>query len=206
MRNDFEAALKDTLLALHILGVDLDPVPTLEVADTMFEQVKNEILAVGFDAILAIPRTSELRTDLAVTLLGDAGTHTYWSTGEGFTDVIGLTVRFASSSRVLISPAAIRRFNWLCGMCCFIRRGFFFVYAPWRSSGMSPGTALGFFWALAGTYHECLSAITCLVTSVAAAERKELYRFSVDLGKLALRIAERHGTNADRWHVPIALL
>jgi hypothetical protein len=96
MRNDVEAALKDTLLALHILGVDLDPVPTLEVADTMFEQVKNEILAVGFDAILAIPRTSEPRTDLAVTLLGDAGTHAYWSTGEGFTDVIGLTVRFTS--------------------------------------------------------------------------------------------------------------
>ena len=98
MRNDLSAALKDTLLALHILGVDLDPVPTLEVADTMFEQVKHEILAVGFDAILAIPRTSEPRTDLAVALLGDAGTHAYWSTGEGFIDVIGLTVRFMSHS------------------------------------------------------------------------------------------------------------
>lgn len=71
---------------------------------------------------------------------------------------------------------------------------------------MSPGTALGFFWALVGVYRECLSAIACLVTSAAAAERKELYRFSVDLGKLALRIAERHGTNADRWHVPITWL
>jgi biotin synthase-like enzyme len=40
----------------------------------------------------------------------------------------------------------------------------------------------------------------------AAAERKELYRFSVDLGKLALRIAERHGTNADRWYVSLAWL
>ena len=36
---------------------------------------------------------------------------------------------------------------------------------------------------------------------IAAAERRELYRFSVDLGRLALRIAERHGTNADRWYV-----
>ncbi|KAH8992121.1 hypothetical protein EDB92DRAFT_1945661 [Lactarius akahatsu] len=146
MRNDFHAALDDTLLALHILGVDLDPAPTREKADTMFEQVKNEILAVGFDAILAIPRTSDSRTDLAVALLGDAGTHAYWSTREGFTDVIGLT----------IVQLALR-------------------------SGMSPGTALGVFWALG-----------------AAAERKELYRFSVDLGRLALRIAERHGTNADR--------
>jgi hypothetical protein len=116
MRNDFSAALKDTLLALHILGVDLDPVPTLEVADTMFEQLKNEILAVGFDAILAIPRTTEPRTDLAVALLGDAGTHAYWSTGEGFTDVIGLTVRFMSHFiAVLVSRVAIRRFNWLYG-------------------------------------------------------------------------------------------
>lgn len=146
MRNDFHAALEDTLLALHILGVDLDPTPTREMADTMFEQVKNEILAVGFDAILAIPRTSDSRTDLAVALLGDAGTHSYWSTRECFTDVIGLT----------IVQLALR-------------------------SGMSPGTALGVFWALG-----------------AAAERKELYRFSVDLGRLALRIAERHGTNADR--------
>lgn len=44
------------------------------------------------------------------------------------------------------------------------------------------------------------------MTFAAAAERKELYRFSVDLGKLALRIAERHGTNADRWYVPLAWL
>ncbi|KAI0307475.1 histidine kinase [Multifurca ochricompacta] len=146
MRNDFGAALEDTLQALHILGVDLDSAPTLEKADDMFEQVKSEILAVGFDAIIAIPRTSDSRTDLAVALLGDAGTHAYWSTGEGFTDVIGLTT----------IQLALR-------------------------SGMSPGTALGFFWALG-----------------AAAERKELYRFSVDLGKLALRIAERYGTNADR--------
>jgi hypothetical protein len=96
MRSDSNAALKDTLMALHILGVELDPDPTLDKADSMFEQVKNEILAVGFDAILAIPRTAEQRTDLAVALLGDAGTHAYWSPGEGFTDIIGLTVSNAS--------------------------------------------------------------------------------------------------------------
>jgi hypothetical protein len=102
MRNDVDTALKDTLLALHILGIDLNPNPTLEIADAMFEQVKSEILAVGFDAILAIPRASEPRTDLGVALLGDAGTHVYWSTGEGFTDVIGLTVRFPFSSHYVL--------------------------------------------------------------------------------------------------------
>lgn len=129
MRNDFDAALKDTLLALHILGVDLDPSPTLETANAMFEQVKNEILAVGFEAILAIPRTSEPRTDLAVTLLGDAGTHAYWSTGEGFTDVIGLTVRFMSQShRALILCVPIRRFKLLCGRCRLFRRDSFRLF------------------------------------------------------------------------------
>jgi hypothetical protein len=33
----------------------------------------------------------------------------------------------------------------------------------------------------------------------AAAEGRELYRFSVDLAKLALRIAERHGTSGEKW-------
>ncbi|KII94402.1 hypothetical protein PLICRDRAFT_695401 [Plicaturopsis crispa FD-325 SS-3] len=141
MRNDYSAALKDTLAALHTLGVDVIAAPTRREADVMFEQVKNEILAVGFDDILAIPHATDPRTDLAVQLLNDAGTNAYWSTGEGFADVIGLTT----------------------------------VQVAFRS-GMSPGTALGFFWALE-----------------AAAERREMYRFSADLAKLALRIAEKHG-------------
>ncbi|TFY83386.1 hypothetical protein EWM64_g624 [Hericium alpestre] len=146
MRNNFSSALDDTLLALHVLGVEINAAPTRQEANVMFEQVKNEILAVGFDAILAIPRASDPRTDLAVTLLGDAGVNAYWSTGEGFADIIGLTT----------IQLALR-------------------------SGMSPGTALGFFWTLG-----------------AAAEKKELYRFSADLGKLALRIADKHGTNSER--------
>jgi hypothetical protein len=65
---------------------------------------------------------------------------------------------------------------------------------------MSPGTALGFFWALGGVDRHILPTVSSLIALAAAAERKELYRFSVDLGKLALRIVERHGTNADRWY------
>ncbi|KZT42789.1 hypothetical protein SISSUDRAFT_979545 [Sistotremastrum suecicum HHB10207 ss-3] len=47
--------------------------------------------------------------------------------------------------------------------------------------GMCPGSALGFFWTLSSS-----------------AERREMYRFSVDLGRLGLQIAERHG---DKAHV-----
>ena len=34
-----------------------------------------------------------------------------------------------------------------------------------------------------------------------AAERKELYLFSTDLAKAALRIAEKHGSTGEKWYV-----
>ncbi|THH17217.1 hypothetical protein EW146_g3550 [Bondarzewia mesenterica] len=146
MRNNFSAALADTLMALKLLGVEINLSSTRFQADMLFEQVKNEVLAVGFDAILAIPRASDPRTDLAVALLGDTADNAYWSPDNELTDVIGLT----------IIQLVLR-------------------------SGMSPGTAIGFFWTLE-----------------AAAERKGLYRFSADLGKLALRIADQYGTSSEK--------
>ncbi|KAH9927462.1 histidine kinase [Epithele typhae] len=146
MRGNYGAALNDNTLGLHLLGVDVNTAPSRREADIMFELVKNEILAVGFDDILNIPRARDSRTDLAIGLLNDAGTNAYWSPGEGFADVIGLTT----------VQLALR-------------------------AGMCPGTALGFFWALG-----------------AAAERRELFRFSTDLGKLALRIADQYGTSFEK--------
>jgi hypothetical protein len=34
-----------------------------------------------------------------------------------------------------------------------------------------------------------------------AAERKELYLFSTDIAKVALRIAEKHGSTGEKWYV-----
>ena len=73
MQGNYTAALSDTLLGLHILGVEVNPAPSRREADMMFEQVKNEILAVGFENILKIPRTDNPRIDLTVQLLNDAG-------------------------------------------------------------------------------------------------------------------------------------
>ena len=73
MRGSYGSALNDTISGLHLLGVEVNPNPTRREADTMFEQVKNEILAVGFENILAIPRARDARTDLAIALLNDAG-------------------------------------------------------------------------------------------------------------------------------------
>ena len=50
------------------------------------------------------------------------------------------------------------------------------------SHGMSTGTALGFFWTLPAT-----------------AERRGLYRFATDLGRLALKIADKHGSISEKW-------
>ena len=70
---DFAGALEDTLSALETLGVIVNPSPSRKEVDIMFEQVKNEILAVGFDDILNIPRARDAKTDLAIALLNDAG-------------------------------------------------------------------------------------------------------------------------------------
>ncbi|KAJ6626914.1 dual-domain HisK/Mak2 protein kinase [Mycena sp. CBHHK59/15] len=148
--NRFSEALNDTLLALKILGVDINAAPTRREADRLFDQVHNEILAVGFDEILATPHTTDPRTELAVALLNDAGINAYWSSSPFAIEVIGCTVC------LIISLIRIR-------------------------SGMAPGTALGFFWALG-----------------AAAERKDLYRLSVDLAQVALKLADRHGGSGDK--------
>ncbi|KAF8973859.1 dual-domain HisK/Mak2 protein kinase [Flammula alnicola] len=149
LRGNYSEALNDTLLALKILGVEVNLSPTRRQADVMFEEVKNEILAVGFDEILMIPRTTDPRTELAVSLLNDAGINAYWSPSPySFADVIGLTT----------IQLALR-------------------------SGMAPGTALGFFWALG--------------------ERRELYRFSADLAKLALRIADRYGSSGEKCRAQV---
>ncbi|TFK30704.1 dual-domain HisK/Mak2 protein kinase [Coprinopsis marcescibilis] len=152
LRNNFTEAFNDTITALNVLGVEICSTPSKRLAESMFEQVKNEILAVGFDEILSIPRTTDRKIELAVTLLNDAGINAYWSPSPlVFLDVIGLkTIELA------------------------------------LRSGMAPGTALGFFWALG-----------------AAAERREMYRFSADLAKLALRIAERHGSSAEKCRAQV---
>lgn len=109
LRGNYTDALQDILSALRLLGTEVNPNPTQEDAEGMFDIVKNKILAVGFHEILAIPRTSDSRTELAIELLNDAGikiflhlhfavyltvtlgTSAYWSTAA-FSDVIGLTV------------------------------------------------------------------------------------------------------------------
>lgn len=66
-------ALDDTLAALKVLGVVVNPAPKQRQVDKLFEEVKNEIMAIGFDNILTIPRTTDPKIELAVSLLNDAG-------------------------------------------------------------------------------------------------------------------------------------
>ena len=73
LRGNFFDALNDILLALRLLGVEISPSPTRKQADAMFEQVKNEIMAFTWEEILLIPRTTDPKIELAVTLLNDAG-------------------------------------------------------------------------------------------------------------------------------------
>jgi hypothetical protein len=92
MRSNFSEALNDNLLALHILGIEVNATLSQREADNLFEQVKNDILAVGFSEILSIPQATNPKTDLAVAILNDAGTTSYWS-DSGSDNIIGLNVR-----------------------------------------------------------------------------------------------------------------
>lgn len=60
---------------------------------------------------------------------------------------------------------------------------------PWVSFGLWEVRLNG----LAEFFHSHISI---------SSERRELYRFSADLAKLALRIAERHGSSGEKWFVP----
>jgi predicted ATPase/serine/threonine protein kinase len=100
LRGNYAGALNDTLSALKVLGIEVNLSPTRRQADSMFEIVKNEILAVGFDEIVMIPRATDPRTELAVSLLNDAGMNAYWSPSPyAFADVIGLTVSYVMFSK-----------------------------------------------------------------------------------------------------------
>ena len=48
LQRDFENAFKDTVSALHELGVEILEVISLKQADAMFDQGKAELLALGF--------------------------------------------------------------------------------------------------------------------------------------------------------------
>jgi hypothetical protein len=73
IRNNFKVALQDTFVALSLLGIVVNEAPSRQEADSMFEEVSNEIISIGREAILAIPRAPDVKTDLAVALLNDAG-------------------------------------------------------------------------------------------------------------------------------------
>jgi len=51
LQQDFENTFRDTALALRELGVDIPEVVSLIQADAMFDQVKAEILALGFVSV-----------------------------------------------------------------------------------------------------------------------------------------------------------
>ncbi|KAG6857624.1 hypothetical protein H0H87_010192 [Tephrocybe sp. NHM501043] len=67
---------------------------------------------------------------------------------------------------------------------------------------MAPGTSLGLFWALGGESFPPAGG-DFLTSILAIGEKMELYRFAVDLGKLALRIAEKHGSSGEKCDVKI---
>ena len=73
LRKNYMEAIRTILSALELLEVHIGMAPTREEADEMFEEVSIDILTLGRDAILNLPRASDSKVDLAVALLNDAG-------------------------------------------------------------------------------------------------------------------------------------
>lgn len=74
MSGNVAEALSDTLHALKTLGIQVNHSPSRSESDEIFEEVKNEILAVGFEEIIHLPEATDPRTELTIALLNDAGT------------------------------------------------------------------------------------------------------------------------------------
>lgn len=70
---DFSVALHSILSALSVLGVDINPSLSQQEVDEFFEQIKDEILSIGFENILDIARATDPKIDLIVQILNDAG-------------------------------------------------------------------------------------------------------------------------------------
>lgn len=73
MANDFMSGLKDTLSALELLGVTINLSPSEEETNALFDRVSGEILELGFEHILNIPRSEDSRAELTMQLLNTAG-------------------------------------------------------------------------------------------------------------------------------------
>ena len=64
--------MRHILSALKELDISIDPDVSRKEADSLFHVIKNQILQMGFDSILAIPKTVDKRATLVVQLLNDA--------------------------------------------------------------------------------------------------------------------------------------
>ena len=73
MANDFMSGLKDTLSALELLGVTINLSPSEEETNALFDRVSGEILELGSEHILNIPRSEDPRAELTMQLLSTAG-------------------------------------------------------------------------------------------------------------------------------------
>ena len=105
-RKLFKEAARDTLAALSTLGIDVDSNPSSKEVDVMFDSVKNEIMNVGIENILSIPRAKDSQTDLTVQLLNDAGMRTFHCVLHNEAHIT-----FFSRQRVLEHRNQFRGFN-----------------------------------------------------------------------------------------------
>jgi predicted ATPase len=77
-RNEFPLALEDTLQALAFLDCHINHNPSRSDLDTIFEATRSQIMSIGMENILELPRSASERIDLIASLLVESSNHAYW--------------------------------------------------------------------------------------------------------------------------------
>jgi hypothetical protein len=77
-RNDFPLALEDTLQALFFLDVSINQSPSVDDLDMAFETTRSQILTIGMENTINLPRSDSERINLIASLLVESSNHAYW--------------------------------------------------------------------------------------------------------------------------------
>ena len=77
-----------------------------------FGKLHDEILRRGFPAILVAPRCTDKVTILATSMIAEASTAAFWASGDGLTDMLGLTL-VELALRKGMTPSSSLGFIWM---------------------------------------------------------------------------------------------
>jgi hypothetical protein len=101
-----QLALEDTLTALAFLDCPIDPRPSADDLDIVFETTRTQIMSIGMENIISLPRSNSDRIDLIACLLVEGSTHAYWIDSHSrLLEFLGWKVRHVQGASTIVIQA-----------------------------------------------------------------------------------------------------